>query len=75
MHASSSSASSSETSAFSVLLGGISDPVNAWISADGLVEWINEDDFVEFESCILTNPIRVKDSQVSASASNTLFSD
>ena len=58
-----------------MLLGGISDPINAWVSADGLVEWINEDDFVEFESGILTNPVRVENSQVSASASNTLFSN
>mgnify|MGYP007100223897 CR=1 FL=1 len=74
-HASAFSAGCSETSHLSVLLDVFGDPVDAWVSANSLVAWVNKDNFVEFESGILTNPIRVQDSKVRASASNTLFTD
>ena len=74
-HASGFLAGGSETSHLSVLLDVVGDPVDAWVSTDSLVIWVNKDDFVEFESGILSNPVRVEDSQVSASASNTLFTN
>ena len=68
-------ASSGETSVFSSLVLGASDPVDSGVSSNGLVLGINEDDFVELEGSVLTDPVRVKDSEVFASSSNSLFSD
>lgn len=64
-----------KTSAFSVLVFVGGNPVDSWVSSDGLVVWINEDDFVEFVSSVLTDPVRVEDSEVSASLSDSVFSD
>ena len=67
--------SGSETSDFSsvVLLGG--DPVDSWVSSDGVMVWINNDDLEEFGDSILSNPVGVEDSHVLASSSDFLFSD
>ena len=67
--------SGGKTSGFSVLVLGGGDPVNLGISSDGLVVRVDEDDFVEFECSVLTNPVGVEDSEVSASSSDSLFSD
>lgn len=58
-----------------MLLGGGGDPVDSSVSSDGLVVGVNEDDFVELEGSVLTNPVRVEDSQVAASSSNSFLSD
>jgi hypothetical protein len=50
------------------------DPVNSGVVSDSLVVGIDHDDFVEFVRSILSNPVRVEDSEVRALASNTLFS-
>lgn len=67
--------SSSETSVLSVLVLGGGDPVNSWVSSDGLVVGVNKDDFVELECTVLTYPVRVEDSKVGASSSNSFLSD
>ena len=67
--------SGGKTSAFSVLLLVGDDPVDARISSDGLVEGVDHDHFVEFVGSILSHPVRVEDSQVSASLSNSFLSD
>jgi hypothetical protein len=36
---------------------------------------VDEDDFVELESSVLTNPVGVEDSKVSASSADSLLSD
>ena len=64
-----------KTSAFSVFVFIGSNPVDSSVSSNGFVEWVNEDDFVEFVCAILTNPVRVEDSKVSASLSYSVFSD
>lgn len=56
-----------------VFVGG--DPVNSGVSSDGLVEGVNHDDFEEFEGSVLTNPVRVEDSEVSASSADSLLSN
>ena len=33
----------------SVVLLGVTDPVDAWVSSDSLVGWVDKDYFVEFE--------------------------
>ena len=68
-------ASWSDTSAFSVLVVVGGDPADSWVSSDGLVVGVNHDDFEELEGSVLTNPVRVEDSKVSASSSNSLFSN
>lgn len=67
--------SGSDTSAFSVFVVVGSNPVDSWVSSDGLVEGINKDDFVEFEGSVLTNPVRVEDSKVWASLTDSLLSN
>ena len=66
--------SSSETSAFSVLVFIGGDPVDSGVSSDGLVVGVNEDDFEELEGSVLANPVRVEDSKVSATSANSLLS-
>ena len=68
-------ASGGKTSGFSVLMLGGSDPVNSGVSSDCLVVGVHEDDFVEFVGSVLTDPVRVEDSEVSASSSDSLLSD
>ena len=64
-----------ETSVLSVIMFAADDPIDSSVSSDGLVEWVDEDNFVEFVSSILTNPVRVEDSEVLASSSDSVFSD
>jgi archaeosine-15-forming tRNA-guanine transglycosylase len=67
-------ACSSESTGLTVLVDWVNDPVDAGITADGLVLGINEDDFVVLVGRILVDPVRVQDTQVGAAASNTLLS-
>ena len=68
-------AGSSETAHFSVLVLGRDDPVDLWVASDSLVGWVNHDDLVELVGGVLTNPVGVQDSQVTAPAGNTLLGD
>ena len=68
-------ASGGKTTGFSVLVLVASNPVNSGISGDGLVVGVNKDDFEELEGSVLTNPVRVEDSEVSATSSNSLLSN
>jgi len=65
----------SKTSEFSVLLDGLADPVDLGVSSNGLVGGVDKDDFEEFEGGVLTNPVRVEDSEVADSSADSLFSD
>lgn len=58
-----------------MFLVGVGNPVDSSISSDGLVVVVDEDDFVEFEGSVLTNPVRVENSKVSAFSSDSLLSD
>ena len=53
---------------------GRHNPVDLGVASDVLVGGIDHDDFVEFEGGILSNPVRVEDSEVRALAANSLFS-
>ena len=55
----------------SVLVGH--DPVDAGVASDGLVVGVHADDLVELEGGVLSNPVGVKNTEVSGSASNSLF--
>ena len=63
-----------ESSALSVVVLGGADPVDAGVLTDGGVAGVYHDNFVEFETGILSNPVGGKDSKVGALPSNALFS-
>lgn len=66
--------SGSETSSFSVLVDWVDNPVVSWVSSDSVVRWINQDNLVVLVGGVLVNPVRVQDSQVSSSSTNSLLS-
>lgn len=51
--------SGSQTSSFTVLVDWVTDPVVLSISSDGLVRWINQDDFKVLVGGVLVNPVGV----------------
>ena len=67
--------SSSETSRLSMLLLVGSNPVDSGVSSDGIVVRISKDNLEELEGSVLTNPVRVEDSHISATSADTLLSD
>ena len=73
VHASGLLAGGGLSTELTVLHLGAADPVDTWVSADGLVGRINHDNFKELETGILTNPVGVEDTEVGALAGNTLF--
>lgn len=46
-----------ETTVFAVLVSRVTDPLNARVTSDGLVEGINKDDFVVLIGTVLVNPV------------------
>ena len=66
-------ADGSKTSLFSMGVLGGDDPVDLGVTADNLVGWVNHNNFVELVGGVLTNPVRVEDTEVATSATNTLF--
>ena len=56
-----------------MLLDGVDDPVDAWVTADGLVLWVNEDDLVVFVGAVLVDPVAVEDAEIGAALADTLF--
>ena len=75
VHASGLLAGGGDSAELSVLHGGSADPIDTGVATDGLVGWVNHDDFVELEGSILSNPVRVEGAEVGALAGNTLLSD
>ena len=67
-------AHSSKTTSLATLVDGLGDPVDSGVTADSLVVGIHEDNFVVLVDTILVDPVRVEDSQVAASATDTLLS-
>ncbi len=66
---------SGKSTHFTVLVDRVADPIDASIPTNDLVLRINEDDFVELVSGILIDPVRVQNTEISALATNTLFSN
>ena len=64
-----------EASHFSVTVLAGADPVDTRVSADCLVLGVNEDNFVELEAGVLTNPVGVEHAEVGALAADTHLSD
>jgi len=63
-----------ETTTLAVLVDWLDDPVDTGITTDGLVLWVDENDFVVFVGRVLIDPVRVENTQVCTSSSDTLFS-
>merc|ERR1711975_161625 len=64
-----------ETSKLSFVVFFFANPVDSWITLDGFVRWVNADNLEEFVGGVLTNPVRVENSQVGALSTNLLFSN
>lgn len=65
--------SSSKTSGLSVLVHRVDDPVVSWVSSDGVVRWVHQDDFVVLVGGVLVDPVGVQHSQVAGSSTNSLL--
>lgn len=55
------------------LVNGLDDPIDTRIVANGLVLWIDEDDFKILVGRVLVDPVRVQHPQIGAAATNSLF--
>lgn len=55
-------------------MNSLDDPVNSGVSSDGLVRGIDKDDLEVLVCRILVDPVRVEDSQVGASSTDSLLS-
>lgn len=64
----------SKTSGLSVLVDRVDDPVDLGIGSDVGVRWVHQDNFKELVSGVLVNPVRVQNSHVGNSSTNTLLS-
>ena len=67
-------ASSGKAASFSALVLGGGNPVDSGVTGDGLVVGVNKDDLEELEGSVLTNPVGVEDSEVSAASADSLLS-
>lgn len=65
---------SGKTSGLSVLVHRVDDPVVSWVSSDGIVRWVHQDNLVVLVGGVLVNPVRVQNSQVTSSSTNSLLS-
>jgi hypothetical protein len=62
-----------ETSQFTVLVNGVGDPVDARITTDSRVARVDHNNFEEFVGTVLSNPVGVQNSEVTANASSAFF--
>lgn len=53
----------SEATGFSSLVDSVADPVDAGITSDSLVGWVNEDDFVVLVDTILVDPVGLSEGE------------
>ena len=67
-------ASGSEASEFTVLHHWGDDPVDTGVTTDGLVLWVNQDDFEVLVRRVLADPVRVEHTEGAALSSCTFFS-
>lgn len=66
-------ASRCETAQFTMFLYGSADPVNLWITTDGIVGWIDQNDFEVFVRRVLSNPVWVQYTQTAKATTNTFL--
>ena len=56
------------------LVNRLDNPVDSRVTAYDCVLWVDKDDFEVFVGRILVDPVRVENSEICATAANTLFS-
>lgn len=66
-------ACSSETTGFTVLVNCLDDPVDARITADGFVLWVDEDDLKVLVGGVLVDPVGVEDAEIGAATTDTFL--
>jgi len=66
-------ADAGKTTRLAVLVNRLGDPVDPGIATNSLVVRIDQDDFIVLVDTILVDPVRVEDTQVATSPSNTLL--
>ena len=74
VHTSALLACGGQTTHLAMLVNRVHDPVDARITADGLVLRVDENDLVVLVRAVLVDPVAVEDAQVGAAASDTLLS-
>lgn len=62
-----------ESTSLAALVDGVADPVDAGIATDSLVGGVDEDDLEVLVDTILVDPVRVEDTESSATTGNTLL--
>ena len=67
-------ASGGKTTGLTMLVNRVADPVVSGAVADSSVGGVDKDDLEVLVSSILVNPVRVKDTEVTSTATNTLLS-
>jgi hypothetical protein len=68
-------ASGGESTQFTVLLDRIADPVDLGVTADGVVVWVDADDFEVFVGGILGDPVGVEDAESAHAATDTFLEE
>lgn len=63
-----------KTSVFSVLVNRVDDPVVSWVSSDDNVGWVDKNDLEVLVGGVLVNPVRVQNTQVRSSSTDSLLS-
>lgn len=62
-----------KTTQLAMLLDSVANPVDLWVTTDGVVVWINADDFEVFVGGILSDPVRVQDTESTHTTTNTFL--
>lgn len=63
----------SHTSLCSALVNCVADPVDAWVSSNGFVRWVDHDNLVELVSSVLIDPVGVENTKVGTSSGDSLL--
>lgn len=66
--------SGSETTKFTMLVHGVTDPVNVRVTTDSVMGGIDHDDLKVLMGSVLSNPVRVQHAQTSQPATDTFLS-
>ena len=67
-------ASCGEATGFAVFVNWVDDPIDTRVSANSLMLRVDEDDLKVLVGGVLVDPVRVENTQVGATTSNTLLS-
>eukprot|EP00179_Madagascaria_erythrocladioides_P010691 CAMPEP_0198367052 /NCGR_PEP_ID=MMETSP1450-20131203/154992_1 /TAXON_ID=753684 ORGANISM="Madagascaria erythrocladiodes, Strain CCMP3234" /NCGR_SAMPLE_ID=MMETSP1450 /ASSEMBLY_ACC=CAM_ASM_001115 /LENGTH=624 /DNA_ID=CAMNT_0044074527 /DNA_START=21 /DNA_END=1897 /DNA_ORIENTATION=- len=69
------SASGGETSPLAMLHDRLGNPVDSWVTANGLMAGVNQNDLIVLVNRVLVDPVRVEHAHVAALASGALLGD